>query len=144
MRIVMMGTGTFAEPTFEALLSAFPEGVVGLFTQPEREGVKQRGLNVFARIDHAAGAAMAGKTLRPTELLIFGNPQAGTPLMQCSQRVGIDLPVKALVWADEAGQTWLGYNDPRWTMHRHGVRDCPAAEQIGKALSGIAQETVAR
>ena len=106
--------------------------------------VKKRNLAVVARIDHAAAAQRIGQSLRPTELLIFGNPQAGTPLMQCAQLAGIDLPMKALVWTDAAGQTWLGYNDPRWTMHRHGVRDCPAAEQIGKALSGIAQETVAR
>jgi uncharacterized protein (DUF302 family) len=68
------------------------------------EIVKQRGLTVFARIDHAAGASKIGKTLRPTELLIFGNPQGGTPLIECAQSVGIDLPLKALVWEDEAGQ----------------------------------------
>ena len=65
--------------------------------------VKERGLNVFARIDHAAGAAKIGKTLRPTEVLIFGNPQGGTPFMECAQSVGIDLPLKALVWQDASG-----------------------------------------
>jgi len=82
--------------------------------------------------------------LRPTELLVFGNPQAGTPLMRCAQLVGIDLPMKALVWADEAGQTWLGYNDPQWVVHRHGARDCPPAAQVGPALAGIAAATVAK
>lgn len=105
--------------------------------------VKKRNLAVVARIDHAAAAQRIGQTLRPTELLIFGNPQAGTPLMQCAQLTGIDLPMKALVWADAAGQTWLGYNDPQWLMHRHGSRDCPPAEAVGKALAGIAAAAVA-
>jgi uncharacterized protein (DUF302 family) len=105
--------------------------------------VTQRQLAVVARIDHAAAAQRIGQTLRPTALLIFGNPQAGTPLMACAQLVGIDLPMKALVWADAAGQTWLGYNDPRWLMHRHGNRDCPPAETVGKALAAIAAATVA-
>ena len=73
-----------------------------------------KGMTVFARIDHAAGAAAAGLALRPTELLIFGNAKVGTPLMQSIQTVGIDLPVKALTWQDEAGNTWLSYNDPSW------------------------------
>lgn len=68
------------------------------------EVVKQRNLIVFARIDHAAGAAKVGKSLRPTEVLIFGNPQGGTPFMECSQSVGIELPLKALVWEDASGQ----------------------------------------
>mgnify|MGYP000249894945 CR=1 FL=1 len=79
--------------------------------------VKQRNLNVFARIDHAAGATKVGKTLRPTEVLIFGNPQGGTPFMECAQSVGIDLPLKALVWDDAAGQTWLSYNDPAYPLN---------------------------
>lgn len=106
--------------------------------------VKKRKLAVMARIDHAGAAQRIGQTLRPTELLIFGNPQAGTPLMLCAQLVGIDLPMKALVWADAAGQTWLGYNEPQWMMHRHGSRDCPPAGQVGKALAGIAAAVVAK
>ena len=105
--------------------------------------VNQRGLTVFARIDHAAGAMKAGKTLRPTELLIFGNPQGGTPLMECAQSAGIDLPLKALVWQDDAAQVWLGYNDPAWLAQRHGVPACPAAENLRKALAGLADTTVA-
>lgn len=106
--------------------------------------VRQRNLNVFARIDHAGAAQRSGMTLRPTEVMIFGNPQAGTPLMQCAQRAGIDLPMKALVWSDESGQTWLGYNEPRWLMHRHGGPDCPPAEAVGKALAAIAAAVVAK
>jgi uncharacterized protein (DUF302 family) len=108
------------------------------------EVVKQRGLTVFARIDHAAGAAKVGKTLRPTELLIFGNPQGGTPFMECAQSAGIDLPLKALVWEDEAAQVWLGYNDPAFLAQRHGVAACPAVENLRKALSGLAETVVAR
>ena len=106
--------------------------------------VKQKGLNVFARIDHAAGAAKIGKKLRPTELLIFGNPQGGTPFMECGQTVGIDLPLKALVWQDESGQVWLGYNDPAYIAVRHGVAQCPAVEGLKKALAGFAQQAIAK
>jgi uncharacterized protein (DUF302 family) len=100
---------------------------------------KERGLMVFARIDHAAGAQKVGKTLRPTELLIFGNPQGGTPLMECAQSAGIDLPLKALVWEDAQGQSWLGYNDPAWLAQRHGAASCPVVENLRKALSGLAE-----
>ena len=83
--------------------------------------VKAKGLTVFARIDHAAGAAEVGLPLRPTELLIFGNARGGTPLMQAAQTIGIDLPLKALVWQDASGSTWLSYNDPSWLAQRHGL-----------------------
>ena len=106
------------------------------------DAVKQRGLNVFARIDHAAGAAKIGKTLRPTELLIFGNPQGGTPLMECEQTVGIDLPLKALVWEDASAQVWVGYNDPAYLAQRHGTPACPAVENLRKALGALVEATV--
>ncbi len=98
---------------------------------------KKKGLNIFARINHTAGAAKIGKTLRPTELLIFGNPQGGTPFMECAQTVGIDLPLKVLVWEDAAGQVWLGYNDPAYLAKRHGVSQCPSAGKLSKALAGL-------
>ena len=100
--------------------------------------VKQRGLNVFARIDHAAGAAKIGKTLRATEVLIFGNPQGGTPMMECAQSAGIDLPLKALVWEDVQGQVWLGYNDPAYLAQRHEAPDCPAASLAMACTTGLA------
>ena len=83
--------------------------------------VKAKGLTVFARIDHAAGAAAVGLALGPTELLIFGNAKGGTPLMQSIRTIGIDLPLKALVWQDASGKTWLSYNDPDWLAKRHGL-----------------------
>src|SRR5450631_4707644 len=104
----------------------------GLITLPSRHGpkdtmdrleaaVKVRGMTVFARIDHAAGAEAAGLSLRPTELLVFGSAKAGTPLMQSVQAIGLDLPLKALVWQDGAGDTWLSYNDPAWLAKRYGL-----------------------
>ena len=106
--------------------------------------VKQRGLNVFARIDHAAGAFKVGKSLRPTELLIFGNPQGGTPFMECAQTAGIDLPLKALVWEDASSQVWIGYNDPAFLAQRHGVPECTAVDNLRRALAGLAEAAVAR
>jgi len=83
--------------------------------------IKAQGMQVFARIDHAALASKTGMNLPPTELLIFGNPHAGTPLMHANQTIGIDLPLKALVWQDLAGKTWLTYNHPDWFAQRHGI-----------------------
>jgi len=104
--------------------------------------IKARGMTVFTRIDHAAGAAEAGLTLRPTELLIFGNAKGGTPLMQSNQTIGIDLPLKALVWQDASGKTWLSYNDPGWLAKRHGLGPevDPAVNTIAATLSAVARK----
>ena len=83
--------------------------------------VRAKGLTVFAHIDHAAGALDVGLALRPTDLLIFGAARSGTPMMQAAQTAGIDLPLKALVWQDEEGKSWLGYNDPGWLAERHAL-----------------------
>ena len=89
--------------------------------------IREKGLTLFVRIDHAAGAKAAGLALRPTDLLIFGNAKGGTPLMQAAQTTGIDLPLKILIWQDEQGVTWLSYNDPGWLARRHGlVPDAPS------------------
>jgi uncharacterized protein (DUF302 family) len=80
--------------------------------------IRARGLTVFARIDHAAGATEVGLPLRPTELVVFGNATGGTPLMQAEQTIGIDLPLKALVFEDEVGKVWVSYNDPHWLASR--------------------------
>jgi uncharacterized protein (DUF302 family) len=102
--------------------------------------VRARGMMVFAHIDHAAGAAAVGLPLRPTDLLIFGNAKGGTPLMQALQTIGIDLPLKALVWQDAAGITWVSYNDPHWTAERHGLDDATKStiEAMSGALKAIA------
>jgi uncharacterized protein (DUF302 family) len=101
--------------------------------------LRGKGMTVFIRINHAEGAQKVGKKLRPTELLIFGNPKVGTPLIQCSQSVAIDLPQKALIWEDEAGHVWLSYNDPRYLAMRHGITECVnVIKKIEKALSNFA------
>ena len=96
--------------------------------------VKAKGMTVFAHIDHAAGAAAVDMKLRPTDLLVFGAAKGGTPLMQSVQTIGIDLPLKALVWQDEAGTTWVSYNAPAYLADRHGLGDSTAAPV--KAMSG--------
>ena len=104
--------------------------------------IKASGMTVFARVDHAAGAAEVALSLRPTELLIFGNARGGTPLMQSNQTVGIDLPLKALVWQDASGKTWLSYDDPSWLAKRHGLGPevDPAVNAMAAALSAVARK----
>lgn len=99
--------------------------------------VTDAGLLVFARIDHAANAAGIGLELRPTELLIFGNPRGGTPLMQDRQTSGIDLPVKALAWQDTDGSVWLTYNDAAWLAERHGL-GAASDDAVGAIEAGLA------
>lgn len=97
-----------------------------------QRSVTAAGFVVAARIDHAGGAATAGLSLRPTELLVFGNPKGGTPIMRCDQRAGIDLPLRALVWQDEAGQVWLGMTDPQVLKSR--FRLSPACDKPVAAM----------
>jgi uncharacterized protein (DUF302 family) len=100
--------------------------------------VKAKGLTVFARIDHAAGAKEAGMALRPTEVLIFGNAKGGTPLMQALQTAGIDLPLKALVWEDAGGKVWLSYNEPAWIAARHApIAGNAASVSVTGGLAGV-------
>jgi uncharacterized protein (DUF302 family) len=122
----------------------------GLITIPSAYGVeetidriesdvKSKGMTIFARVDHAAGARDAGLALRPTLLLIFGNAKGGTPLMQDRQQIGIDLPLKALAWEDAAGKTWLCYNDLKWLAERHGLsREAdPVVNALSAALGAV-------
>jgi len=108
--------------------------------------VKTNGMSVFARIDHAAGAAGIGTSLWPTEVLIFGNPKGGTPLMQSTQTIGIDLPLRALVWEDASGKTWLSYNDPAWLAKRHALDHhlAAAVDALSAALDAVAKTAMAR
>ena len=98
------------------------------------DALRAKGITVFATIDHGAGAAGAGLELRPTIVVIFGNPKAGTPPMQAGQTAGIDLPLKALIWEDEKGGTHFTYNDPVWIAARHGL-DSKAGQAVA-SLSG--------
>jgi uncharacterized protein (DUF302 family) len=103
--------------------------------------VTSRGMAVFARIDHAAGAAQVGLELRPTLLLVFGSPVGGTPLMQDRQTAGIDLPLKVLAWQDAAGAVWVSYSDPRWLAERHGLGpgSARAVAAIEAALGAVVE-----
>lgn len=139
----------FVFPLVMLLSAGRSHAAEGLVTTKSPHGVKEtidrievaaksRHLNVFLRLDHAAGAKKIGKTLRPTELLIFGNPQGGTPLMVCAQTAGIDLPLKVLAWEDAKGQVWISYNDPKFLADRHGGKECgPVVENLRKAVSGL-------
>jgi uncharacterized protein (DUF302 family) len=104
--------------------------------------VKAKGMTVFARIDHAAGAAQAGLSLRPTAILIFGDAKAGTPLMQSNQSIGIDLPLKVLIWEDASGKVWLSYNEPNWLAERHGLgaEPEPMVESMASGLRTLTRK----
>ncbi len=95
--------------------------------------LKKKGITIFARVDHQKGAQSAGMELRPTVLLIFGNPKLGTPLMQSRQTTGIDLPMKALAWQDSEGYVWLSYNKPSAMADRHHIS---GQEKIIKKMTG--------
>jgi uncharacterized protein (DUF302 family) len=106
--------------------------------------VKAKGMTVFDRIDHAAGASAVGLSLNATEVLIFGNAKGGTPLMQSVQTIGIDLPLKALIWQDASGDTWLSYNDPAWLAQRHGLGGTEAPiGNLTAALDAVAKAAAA-
>jgi uncharacterized protein (DUF302 family) len=107
-----------------------------------REAAEKAGLTIFSDIDHGQNAAAAGLALKPTRLLIFGNPRGGTPLMQANRTAAIDLPFKALVWEDDGGKTWLTYNDPRWLAERHEI-DSAAAAAIQAIDSGMKKLSLA-
>jgi uncharacterized protein (DUF302 family) len=106
------------------------------------EAAKAASMNIFARVDHAAGAQRIGKTLRPTEVLVWGSPPGGTPMLECAQTVGIDLPQKALVWQDAKGDVYLGWNDPAHLINsRHNTPGCEAVTaNVAKAIAALAKK----
>ena len=127
----------------------------GLRTLPSKHGpeetldrleaiVTKHGMTISARIDHAAAAAKVGLELRPTVVLVFGNPRAGTPGMQAVRTLAIDLPLKMLVWQDDKDMTWLAYNDPAWLFRRHGVVDDGSGDVMNDVLESIAGEAAGR
>ena len=109
------------------------------------KAVTSKGMTVFARVDHAQGAASVDLELRPTQLLIFGNPKIGTLLMQSSQTAAIDLPLKLLAWQDADGQVWIAYNDPGYLVQRHNITDRDAVvEKMRKALGNFTAAATAK
>jgi uncharacterized protein (DUF302 family) len=107
--------------------------------------IASHGMTIFARIDHAAGAREAGMELRPTTVVIFGVAKAGTPLMAMSQSVGLELPLKALVWQDESGQTFVSYDDPAWLVRRFSLPEAakPIAEKMQAAVAAVVADATA-
>lgn len=102
--------------------------------------LESKGMSVFGRVNHAANAEKAGLSLRPTELLIFGNPKIGTPLMNCAQSVALDLPQKMLAWQDESGKVYLSWNDPQYLQTRHEIEGCDEIlKKVSGALANFAQ-----
>ena len=102
--------------------------------------LNEKGMTIFKRIKHSEDAGKVGIELRETELIIFGNPKVGSPLMKCQQSVAIDLPQKALIWEDDKAKVWISYNDPRYLEKRHNITGCEEViSKIEKALAGIAK-----
>ncbi len=132
--IIALGCLFSSQPSAnEGMISVKSAHPVNVTADRLEKILASKGMTLFKRIDHAAGAASVGKTLRPTELVIFGNPKIGTPLMQCSHSIAIDLPQKALIWEDEAGQVWFSYNDPGFLALRHDIRGC---DELLKKVAG--------
>lgn len=153
-RLLLAATVLFSSTNLSGATAMAAEGLISQKSQFQpketmerlESAVTKRGLTVFARVDHAAGAAEVNLSLRPTDLLIFGNAKGGTPLMQAGQTAGIDLPLKALVWRDGDGSTWLSYNDPAWIGGRHGIgpEAKAAVDGMSKLLHAIAGEVTTR
>jgi uncharacterized protein (DUF302 family) len=102
--------------------------------------LNSNGMTIFTRINHAEGAQNVGLQLRPTELVIFGNPKVGTPMMLCAQSAGIDLPQKALIWEDGDGQVWFSYNAPAYLSTRHNLTECAKiVQKVSGALGNFAK-----
>ena len=124
----------------------------GLVVKPSKHSVgktldrltkilKKKGITVFARVDHKAGGKKVGKKLRDTQVLIFGNPKLGTPLMQSARSIGIDLPMKALAWEDADGKVWIAYNDPAYLALRHNIRD---KHKLFRKMSGALKKLTSK
>jgi uncharacterized protein (DUF302 family) len=124
----------------EQLVSVAGKGSVADIADRLEAALAARGITLFARVDHAAGAAAAGLTLRPTILLVFGDAKVGTALMQAEQTIGIDLPLKMLVWQDAAGSSWLTYADPAELARRNGLDPAtqPTVAAMSKGLAALA------
>jgi uncharacterized protein (DUF302 family) len=138
----LLCTGALADS--KGLVSVPSAHTVAATADRLETALQAKGMKIFLRIDHAAGAAGVGRELAPTTLVIFGNPQVGAPLMQCARQVGIDLPQKALIWEDAAGTTWFSYNSPEYLRTRHAIQGCDQVlAKVSKALAGFAQAATA-
>jgi len=135
--LILMAGPLHADDGLISVQSAFP---VKQTADRLESALGDKGMTVFIRIDHGQGAENAGLALRPTELVLFGNPKVGTPLMQCDRGVAIDLPMKALIWEDESGNVWYTYNTPEFLAGRHDLSDCKAVlAKVKTALANFAR-----
>lgn len=136
LTIILAATAAMAQ---DGLISVKSSHDVVTTANRLEDALKEKGVTVFARIDHAAGARQVGETLKPTLLMIFGNPAMGTPLIQRSRSMGIDLPLKALIWEDREGQVWLTTNDVDYLARRHGIVEMDdRVRKMAQALSNFA------
>jgi uncharacterized protein (DUF302 family) len=137
--IILMMTMPFSILASEGLITVKSQYSVNETAERLIAILEDKGMKIFAVIDHQMGARSASIELPETKLIIFGNPKAGAPLMACKQSVAIDLPLKALLTADSEGAVWLSYNDPAFLKHRHAIKGCdkPLAK-ISKAVANIA------
>jgi uncharacterized protein (DUF302 family) len=135
--LLQAGTTTMAAQGLITVRSSF---TVSETLERLDRAISDMNMKVMSRIDHGAAAATVDMHLRPTHLIIFGSPKGGTPVMQLIQTLGIDLPLKALVWQDEDGTTWLSYNDPMWLVARHdgGSNAQAAVHTMTAALAAVA------
>jgi len=133
---LMISTTCFAEG---GLISIKSKHSVNDTTQNLLNALEQKGMTIFATINHQQGAKKVEKELRATTVVIFGNPKIGTPLMQCAQSIAIDLPQKALIWEDKEGQVWYSYNDPQYLSKRHNMVGCEKVlTKVTNALANFA------
>lgn len=130
----------FANATSDGVISVASQHDVNQTAERMLNILEQKGMTVFNQVKHSEGAAKVGIELADTQLIIFGNPKVGSPLMKCQQLVALDLPQKALIWQDEAGKVWISYNDPQYLAKRHQVAGCdPVFAKIAGALAGISK-----
>ena len=135
--VYLFSASVFADNGLITIKSAYD---VDTTTNRFEATLKAKGMTVFARINYALAAKKITKNLRPTELIIFGNPKIGSLLMQCQQSVAIDLPLKALIWQDEKGDVWFSYNNPQYLQTRHQIKGCnEVLVKIENALKKFAQ-----
>lgn len=144
--VTLILASLFATPAFatEGMINVKSAHSVAVTADRLENVLNSKGMTVFKRVNHAAGAAKVGKTIPPTELVIFGNPKVGTPLMQCSPSIAIDLPQKALIWEDGSGVVWLSYNDPAYLALRHNTQGCDKVlTKVAGALGKFAAKATA-
>ncbi len=133
---LIITTTCFAE---NGLISVKSNHDVNKTTKNLLNALEQKGMTIFDTINHQQGAKKVEKELRPTTVVIFGNPKIGTPLMQCAQSIAIDLPQKALIWEDAEGQVWYSYNDPQYLAKRHNMTGCEIIlTKVTNALANFA------